>query len=200
MEVYLYTFVPALIVAVLIRVDAKLVGPYFSTGSLIPGFGGEAASSLTKSESLRFALIRRIAYPVLMGLVLYFLRNSPLEALLAGLMGGFLLAWPAWIAPQPPMGMTLRDVRYHAFYVLFILTAGALSLIGHLFGAILVDLSDGDLLGFLAENVFLVIATFLVASVLGAFTRGVGKSLNEKATERVQSFEPEDGSGADADE
>lgn len=186
---YLYTFLPAVLVAVLIRVDAKRIGPYFAASSLLPGFGGGVAPFMVKGSPLRFALIRRLAYPVLMGAVLNFVHADVFEAALAGLTTGFLLSWPAWIAPHPPDGVAFRDALYHLFYLLVILSSGALSLLGFYFVAVLKELSGGDITGYLLENLFDGVATLLVVSALAAFTKGVSKSLSAKAHRRIQTHE-----------
>jgi len=189
---YLYTFLPALLLVALIRVDAKLVGPYFSTGELLPSFGGRDSSSFYTKGTLPFALIRRLAYPVIMGVFYSFISSDPALALIGGLMTGFLLVWPAWIAPNPPAGVSTRDALYHLFYLSVLLSAGALTLIGFYFVEVITYLSDGDPLRYLVDNLFVFLATLVLSLVLPAFTSGVGKSLSEKARLRTEKFAGDD--------
>ncbi len=193
MAFYLYTFLPALLLVALIRIDAKVVGPYFSTGELLPSFGGIDSYSFHTKKTLRFALIRRLAYPVILGVVYSFVSSNPALALFGGLMTGFLLVWPAWIAPNPPAGVSTRDALYHIFYLLVLLSAGALTLIGFYFVQAISYLSDGDPLRYLADNLFVFLATLALSWVLPAYTIGVSKSLSEKARLRTEKFAEDHG-------
>lgn len=189
---YLYTFLPALLLAILIRVDAKVIGPYFSTGELLPSFGGIDAVSFYSKRTLCFALIRRLAYPVILGVIYSITGSNPALALFGGLMTGFLLVWPAWIAPNPPAGVSTRDALYHIFYLLVLLSAGALTLIGFYFVEAITYFSDGDPVRYLLDNLFMFVATLALSWVLPAFTFGVSKSLSEKARFRIEKFAGDD--------
>lgn len=178
---------PALLVVVLIRLDAKLIGPYFSTGELLPSFG-YGPLEMTGKGTLRFALIRRLVYPIILGIVLYALHSDVTMALVAGLMTGFLLAWPAWIAPNPPMGVSFRDGRYHLFYFGIILSGGTLTLGGWSVAALIGYFSEGEIFLYLAENIFMLLLGVIGAPVIVAYTSAIGKSLSEKAQERERRF------------
>jgi len=126
-----------------------------------------------------------------MGVVYSMIGADAALALAGGLMAGFLLAWPAWIAPNPPIGVSTRDAVYHLFYLLVILSAGALTLIGFYIVEAILHLSDGEPLRYLAENLFVFLVTLVLSVVLPAFTSGVGKSLSEKARLRTETYEEE---------
>lgn len=189
MAVYLYTFFPALLLIAIIRIDAKFIGPYFAIGELLPSFGGRESAHFYAKGTLRFALVRRLAYPIIMGVIYAIVGSNITLALLGGLVTGFLLVWPAWIAPNPPIGVSTRDALYHIFYLLVLLSAGALTLLGFYLVEAITYLSDGEPLRYLADNFFVGLLSLAVSLVFPAFTLGVGKSLSEKAHRRTQIYE-----------
>ena len=197
MDIFIYTFFPALAISILIRVDAKIIGPYFSMTSILPGFAGAVSADFSQRPTLRWALVRRLAYPVLMGAMLYIFRTSLAEAVIAGILGGFLLAWPAWIAPDDSSVVTIRDPIYHIFYVGVVFSGGVLAATGYALAHSVVVMSGGDVLKFFTENLFIFILSVLLTTLVPAFTIGVGRSMLEKGVERTRRYALDADEGSD---
>src|SRR4051812_8762006 len=83
--------IPAAVIAVAVRLDAKLLGPYFALSELVPGFGSDL---MVSDKTTRHAMIRRLIYPFLVGAGISVLGVSGLSLAAVGLLGAALLLWP----------------------------------------------------------------------------------------------------------
>src|SRR6478672_4226358 len=97
--------VPAATIALAVRLDAKLLGPYFSFSELIPGFGNNL---IVGDKITRAAMIRRLVYPLLIGAGISALGVSGLSLAAAGFLGAALLLWPI-IFQGLPYGISKRS-------------------------------------------------------------------------------------------
>ncbi|BBE21329.1 hypothetical protein MN0502_02120 [Arthrobacter sp. MN05-02] len=172
MEIPLHlTFVPGLIMAIGIRFDAKAIGPYFATSEFIPGLPGFQAKFWYTPRVIKFAIVRRLAYPFIIGLILGFLGENILTASIAGAIGGFLLIWPAFfMTPQP--GALRHDKRYIAINAGIVALSTGLATLGVLATQAIEAFSDGDILAWLAENAFTAVMTTVLNLIFFAFVKG----------------------------
>lgn len=174
----------AVLTALLVRADARLVGPYFALSELVPASDSLTASNWYSSKTLRRALARRLLYPVLLGVVLAVLTEMPLwEIGSTGLVAAALLLWPL-VFHGLPFGVSRRDWELPVLYFAFAASYGALA-VG---GALLVELaryaSDGDMKRWLADQFLGGFATWVFVIFAVAVYRVTFARLTSKAQAR----------------
>lgn len=94
---------PAVAIALLVRLEAVLLGPYWAWVELLPWW-----EDPTNKRTRRLALIRRVAIPGAAAFILVTLWTrtySPIDAALVAATAGGLLLWPALVHGLP------REVR-----------------------------------------------------------------------------------------
>lgn len=185
----LLILISAILVAVVIRADAVMLGPYFATSELIPGFPGFHAGLLTQRASLRWAVARRFLYPFLCGAALSLLGMSLSTIGITGGFAGFLLIWPAFFK-APPWGVSRRDWRYTVLNVSLIVGFTGLAMLGEIFVSLLGRFSEGDIWKYLADQAFSITFGGLATILGSAFVKGTYSSLQERAEQRIRSDQP----------
>lgn len=89
-----WVVLPALLCALVVRLDAKLIGPYFSIGSILGATEGVFAWQWYEDNKLRNAFFRRMLYPVLLGFCLGWTSLTQLDLASVGALTALLLLWP----------------------------------------------------------------------------------------------------------
>ena len=179
----LTTFLPGLLVAFVIRVDAKLIGPYFALSELVPGFPGFDAPLWTQRGALRFAVARRALYPFLLGCLFGLVGQSILTAAVAGGMAAFLLLWPGFFMPRP-RGVFQWDWRLLLLHLCLIAAFCGLSALGLVVVGTMEALGDGDIGKYLAENIFNGIVAVIGTVAFSSFSKGLFLGLKEQSEDR----------------
>lgn len=184
------TFMPGVLLALLIRIDAKLIGPYFALSELVPGFPGFDAPLWTQRGALRLAVARRAIYPFLLGCIFGLSGLSLHEAGVAGGMAAFLLLWPGFFMPRP-WGVRRFEWRLILLHVSMLAAFAGFSALGVVVIGTMEALGDGDILKYVGENLFNWVLTLVVTIAGTAFTKGLFLSMKERSEDRRrQSFNP----------
>jgi hypothetical protein len=175
---------PAVAVALVVRLDARMVGPYFALSELVPGYSGLDAHFFYVARKLNLALVRRFAYPAITAAILGAFGYPLVDALAAVGVGACLLLWPV-VFHGLPRGVSRRDWEVPAIYGLMLvgfLGAGAS-------GYYAVDwmrfLGDGSARDFLVQSGGEALFWFLVGVLATAFMRPVSERLGEKKEVRA---------------
>lgn len=176
-------FIPGLLLALIVRADAKMIGPYFALSELIPGLPGFDAPIWHQRAALRWAVLRRFAYPLLCGALLAILNNSLITVILAGSFGAFLLIWPAVFTPRPA-GVSASDWRYVTLNTSLLFGFASVAALGSFIIEIMTALGGGDIGQYVLENFLTWIITFFVTVICLAFTKGTFMGLKESAERR----------------
>lgn len=179
----LTTFLPGMVLAIVIRIDAKLIGPYFALSELVPGFPGFDAPLWTQRGALRFAVARRALYPFLLGCLFSLIGQDVFTAAVAGSMAAFLLLWPGFFKPRP-RGVFQRDWRLILLHLCLVAAFAGLSALGLIVVGTMEALGDGDIVKYVAENAFNGAVAFIATIAFSAFTKGLFLGLKEQARDR----------------
>jgi hypothetical protein len=169
-----YQFIaPVVLVALAVRLEAKLIGPYWSWLELIPLLGVEDSAT---AKRRRGALLRRIALPGLATFVLGVAwppEYNSLDALIIATSAAGLLLWPIIFTglPRGVPGFQLALI-YLAFAVAF----GGAGWIGR-YIAEFIRAGDG-MSKFLQDN----FVSLIVGGVLTAFAAGVFDRISSAAS------------------
>lgn len=149
-----------MLVAILVRFDAKAVGPYFAFYELLPGMGITEAALRGEERPVRLAVIRRFGYGFLLGLVLRYVFASPLaDAVAAGALVAALLIWPLSVQGLPTWAAPLRTLII--LYTSVIVGFAAAAALGHLFVDIV---AEGDILRWLQSEGLTALGSVVVAA------------------------------------
>lgn len=143
--------IPAVILALLVRLDARFIGPYFALSELVPGFEGLDAVWWYRSRVTRHALFRRIVYPALVAFVLALVDYGIADVLAVAGMGAGLLLWPV-VFHGLPRGVSRRDWEVPAIHVLFVLSFIASGALGFYVLEVMRILGDGSASDFVIQN------------------------------------------------
>ena len=178
--------------ALLVRLDSRMFGPYFALSDLLPGAGGELFVDLVRSGDTRRSVVRRLAYPFLLGGFFRAVFDLPVwEVAAAGGLTCGLLLWPL-IFGGLPKGVATSDwqlpVLYGSYGGLYVgmAVAGAYS------WDWLQATVDGEFWSWVGDQVLpiLVVALFLL------FARTIFKRVAlpywEKIEKRVAALEQDD--------
>ena len=170
-----WVVVPALLVALAVRVDARVVGPYFALSSIIAGTEGITARMWYEQSPLRQALVRRFVYPAVAGFLLGWTDLATMDIISVGFLAAGLLLWPTvfhglpWFVPR-------HSWHLPALYATFTLAFSALAGAGLTFYRLLIELSGGNVRDwfldqFLATAIFWAVALIAAALFRAVFTR-----------------------------
>lgn len=157
---------PATFTAMVIRLDAKFVGPYFALSSLISATEGPDARDFYTDPARRRALIRRFLYPVILGFILGWFVTSSVDIAAAGAVTAGLLIWPV-LFHGLPLGVSRRDWEIPVLYLSFSVSFALLAIGGSRLKVLLVAFSNGDVAGWLARQA-LSATLFWVLAIMGA--------------------------------
>lgn len=156
----------AAVVAILVRLDARGIGPYFAFYELLPGMGITEGVLRGEERPLRLAVIRRFGYGFLLGVALGYLFRTPfVDAAAAGGLVGVLVTWPVTVQGFPTWAAPLRTLLL--LYIGVVLAFAAASALGQLFVAFV---AEGDLVGWLQREGLramwsIVIAAFALTAI-----------------------------------
>ncbi len=163
--------IPSTVCALLVRIDAVFLGPYWSWLQLIPDLGEQ--SELEAYRKRREALLRRVAIPGITGFVLTTLfpaTYSSADAALVGLLAAALLLWPL-VFSHPWQEVQHPRRRVVALYALLIVVFASSAFLGGLIGSSIRD--GGGILNFVRdEGVPMLVTAVVVLFATAAFSRG----------------------------
>lgn len=159
-----WVVVPAVLTALVIRIDAKLVGPYFALSSVISATEGLDGKYWYEERPLRMALIRRFVYPVLLGFALAWTHVGAVDTVAAGLLTAGLLLWPA-VMNGLPWEVARRAWQLPALYLSLLVSFGALALGGRTLYGLLVYAADGDIRQWVVDEFVGTLITWIVVLI-----------------------------------
>lgn len=169
--------IPAFVLALIIRIDAKLLGPYFAFSELISGFGFEF---LIFQRSTRAAMIRRLLYPLLVGFVCSILGVAGASLVGVGALAAILLIWPV-VFHGLPVGVSQRSLAVPLLYISLLVSYGGLTLLGGYIAEIMRQAGEGDILVYVRESFRDWALTGLVVLFFTTFGRGAQARLDRRA-------------------
>lgn len=170
--------VPAAMTAILVRLDALFLGPYWSWLQLVPDLGEGTEPEIAIKR--RRALARRVAIPGVVGLILQSLwpmTYTPRGTAGVGLIAAGLLLWPlifarSWNEVRKPIWMV-----YFLYALLPVLFAAS----GYLGGLIASWISeDGGLMTFLRDEGVAILVTAVVLLFATDGTSRLAESLRRR--------------------
>lgn len=177
--------VPAVVTALLVRVDAKLVGPYFAMSELVSASDSIDARYFYQPGTLRNALLRRMSYPLLLGLVLSWTVTMPSwEIAIVGAIAAGLLLWPV-LFHGLPHGVSRRDWEVPGLYVGFVGSYAGFAAIGHLVRNLLEYVAEGDVRRWLTDQLLSAFVMSLITLFLLGFYRSMYRRLIRKVDKRA---------------
>jgi hypothetical protein len=168
---------PAAIIALAVRLDAKLLGPYFALSELIPGFGNDL---MVGDRVTRAAMIRRLFYPLIVGAAASFFGVFGLSLASVGFIGAGLLLWPI-IFQGLPYGVSRYSKTLPILYVSFLISYAGLSLAGGYIVDVMRQAEGGDLAKYVAENFRDWAITGLVVAVFTSWGHGAQNALRRRS-------------------
>lgn len=168
---------PAAVIALAVRVDAKLLGPYFALSELIPGFGSDL---MVGDKTTRAAMIRRLVYPFLVGAGVSFFGVSGLSLAAVGSLAAALLLWPI-IFHGLPYGISRRSKMLWILYLALLISYAGLSLMGGYVIELMREAGDGDIGAYVAENFRDWIITAVVVTIFAAWGTGARHALDRQS-------------------
>jgi hypothetical protein len=150
----------AALTALLVRFDARAVGPYFAFYEVLPGMGITEAVLRGEERPVRLAVVRRFGYAFLVGLVLAYVFDAPfVDAVGAGVLIGVLLVWPLTVQGLPRWAAPVRTLLLLYFGVVVAFTASAA--LGHLFVEFV---AEGDPIRWLQQEGLRTLASVVAAA------------------------------------
>lgn len=164
-----WVLLPAMVTALIINFDARYSGPYFSLSSLISSTEGLEAHNFISNSELRGALLRRFAYPLVLGFGLAWHIDNRWDIGASGAIAAGLLVWPVLFHPLPS-GVS-RKVDVVILYITFIGSCMGISVIGAFLQALLVNFSDGRVLLWVENQMLWMFFVGVVALIFSAFYR-----------------------------
>lgn len=175
---------PAVIVALVTRLDAKIVGPYFALSAVIAGSEGVGSRFWYSDGQRRLALARRFAYPFLAGFLLAFVKVTAfIDVAAVGALSAGLLIWPV-IFGGLPWYVPRRSWHLPALYTTFIVGCGLASLSGLAAQRLVVSFASGDVAEWLAEQLLSSLLLWVGASVAVLLFRSIFRQTNDEAERR----------------
>lgn len=174
---WLVVVAPAFATALMVRIDAVFVGPYFALSSLIAGY--EGVLSFVDDQTRRRALVRRFTYPAIQGMGLFVLGANLGDAMASGTIAALLLIWPA-VFHGFPAGVVARTWRLAALYASLVASYASLSVAGFLLIKIAVILPNDQAGPWLLQSLLGLVLTSAVASIALAFFRATARFIKRR--------------------
>lgn len=185
---------PAVLLAVLIRLDAKFVGPYFALSELVGGFEGIDAQYWYEDSTFRNAVMRRFLWPLVGSMVLSVLGWSLAEVVVVALLVVGLLLWPA-VFHGLPLGVSRRDWEVPALYGVVALLFGASAASGYYLVDAMRGVGGGSLRMFIQEYVVPSLLWLVLAGLASIYVRSPVERLRDKRKRRAESASAHDAEG-----
>lgn len=171
-----YEFItPAVLLALVVRAEAKLIGPYWSWLELIPFNATEGPGT---AKQRRASLLRRLAIPGITTFVLGMTwsdQYSFVDAVIVAVSGAGLLLWPLFFGHLP---WRVRGGRLAAIYLALAVGFGSTGWLGRYIAEFF--RTEQSIGSFLKENLI----TSIVFTVLGLFAAGIFDSVSSRASRR----------------
>lgn len=182
--------VPAALCALLIRLDAKLIGPYWSFYEVVSGMGGAEADFWYTVSTIRWAIVRRFLYVVFLGAVVSIAvpTLSPGDATVLGVTTAALLLWPI-VFHGLPAAVSFRDWQLYVIYGAVVAAFGASAAFGHLAVDFIRAQAGDDLAGYLRDSIMQWLVSLLIGLSGAAFFHGSLESLKRKRRARQATLE-----------
>lgn len=180
----LWVVVPAFLLALSIRLDSRLIGPYFAMSSIITGMEGMADRWWYEKPKMRSAFLRRLLYPAFFGFGLAFIDpERGATAWAVGTLAAILLIWPT-IFHGLPSFVSRRDWEIRIFYAAFVMTYAALAQFGYFFWLLIQTQSKGKPINWMADQTLGAAGTFAAGLILAGIWHRANTSLSSKVIER----------------
>jgi hypothetical protein len=144
--------IPAILTALVIRIDALWLGPYFALSELVAGMQGLEGFALADRD-LRWAFIRRFAYPGLASMALSLVDRTLTygDAVVVGGLTAGLLIWPVAFHGLP-RGVAPKDWWLAGIYGGLVAAFCAFAGFAHFAANFARTEGGGDVLKFLYEE------------------------------------------------
>lgn len=182
MEWYLIVLA-CVLTALAIRLDSLLIGPYFAFQALVHGWEGIDGTAWYESEVMRWAVIRRFAYPLLLGMILSLSSVDRIDVVAAGVLTAGLLIWPA-VFRGLPARISRTDWEVPAVFFLLVLIYAGCAFSGWALVEMMRSAAEGDLWNYF----FGLLRDWLITGVLVGFGialfRGAYRSIQTKQVGR----------------
>jgi hypothetical protein len=146
----LWVLLPAVLVALIVRLDAKNLKPYFAVAT-VDWVGLVLSAKETESQGLWQVVIRRLLYPLIAGFILAWLGVDEWGIGLVGLISCALILWPA-IFHGLPEETRYKDWQVVILWAAYLVASAAASVVGWFAWHVLLNAADGDLPGFLVST------------------------------------------------
>jgi hypothetical protein len=177
---------PAMATALVVRWDAKLIGPYFALSALISAMPGLDARYWYDEGPFRRAIQRRCLYPVILGSLLAWLTDLAMtDVAVTGLLAGVLLLWPI-IFQGLPWNVPTKSWHLPVLYASFLVAFASLAVGGALLYVLLVRVSDGDVADWLTSEALSLAIVWAVALLSGSVFRAAFRRTREEAFRREE--------------
>lgn len=178
---------PAALTALVIRLDAVWIGPYWTFMEVVPGMGGTDVEWWYERPTLRWAIARRYLYVVLLGVALAFV-DDELTIWDAALVGAFvagLLLWPI-VFHGLPYGIAPSDWQLIPLYLGVVMSFTGAGATGWLAIEYIREQSGGDVGKWITDKAGETALFWLIGIAGYAFFRGSLSSLREKKRKREE--------------
>lgn len=182
MNYWVIVIAPAVITALLVRLDAKVVGPYFALSSLVEATEGLDARFFYGDHSRRLALYRRFLYPIILGFILGIFRISAADVASSGGIAAGLLIWPV-IFHGLPVGISRRYWEVPVLYASFLAAFPALAVFGKNLNTFLGQVSKGHIFRWFEEQLFSLFIIWIIGVFFAALYRYLSNRVAKRASE-----------------
>jgi hypothetical protein len=171
-----YEFIaPSVFLALVVRTEAKLIGPYWAWLELVPIYSTEGPDA---AKRRRASLLRRLAIPGIITFVLGMAWSdeySFADCVIVAVSGAGLLLWPL-VFGHLPWGVSGR--RLVAIYLALVVGFGATGWIGRYIAEFF--RTEQSIGSFLKENLI----ASIVFTVSGLFAAGIFDSVSSREVKR----------------
>lgn len=175
--------VPAMLVALMTRLDAKMVGPYFALSAVIAAGEGLWCAGWYSDRKRLMALLRRFAYPCIAGFLSAWCGLRLGDGAAIGAVSATLLIWPAFFGGLP---WFVPRSTWHlpALYLTFIAACGFASLAGFSLQRMVISFAAGDVVGWAAEQVTSTVLFWLATVLLVLLFKTIFRATGNEAERR----------------
>lgn len=168
---WIAALIPAVAVALLVRLDAKVIGPYWALVELI-------RFEDPRPKVRRHTIWRRALYPAVVGMALVWLRpeSTPFDAGTVAALGAGLLLWPM-VFHGAPLGVVRNPLSLVGLYAALVASFFATGYLGGMVGGwFLADVVEAGKLGeFVRErirDIFVAVVLWVVSATYQDVTAG----------------------------
>lgn len=189
MSPWLQVLAPAIVTVLLVRLDSKIIGPYFALSELIPGTGGMLADVFYSNHTLRFGVVRRLLYPLILGAFLNVAFSLPLREIgSSGFIAAGLHLWPVLFHGLPER-VSKRDWELPVLYSSYLLVYVLLAISGALAWDLVQFASENDLKRWITDQFLGTFGFWIFATFVAGINSVVKRRLREKVKGRADAEE-----------